>query len=100
MRIYLTKACRTCPFKEQCTTSSERRALIAINGRIDLKTLAFDDILFPAHQFCKQYSLIAPNTTARMEVVQQVKALADIRLGKHMRIALRDIERLFDEKTS
>jgi transposase len=25
MRIYLTKACRTCPFKDQCTTSNERR---------------------------------------------------------------------------
>ena len=25
MRIYLTKACRTCPFKDQCTTSKERR---------------------------------------------------------------------------
>src|SRR6266536_835827 len=25
MRIYLTKACRTCPLKDQCTTSSERR---------------------------------------------------------------------------
>src|SRR5437667_371840 len=24
MRIYLTKACRTCPFKDQCTTSNER----------------------------------------------------------------------------
>ncbi len=25
MRIYLTKACRICPFKDQCTTSNERR---------------------------------------------------------------------------
>src|ERR1700731_4458633 len=25
MRIYLTKACRTCPLKDQCTTSNERR---------------------------------------------------------------------------
>jgi len=25
MRIYLTKACHTCPFKDQCTTSNERR---------------------------------------------------------------------------
>jgi hypothetical protein len=25
MRIYLTKACRTCTFKDQCTTSNERR---------------------------------------------------------------------------
>src|SRR5881409_3600990 len=25
MRIYLTKACRTCPFEDQCTTSNERR---------------------------------------------------------------------------
>src|SRR6267378_3763733 len=25
MRIYLTKACRTCPFKDQCTTANERR---------------------------------------------------------------------------
>src|SRR3982075_2098719 len=25
MRIYLTKACCTCPFKDQCTTSNERR---------------------------------------------------------------------------
>jgi transposase len=25
MRIYLTKACRTCQFKDQCTTSNERR---------------------------------------------------------------------------
>ena len=25
MRIYLTKACRTCSFKDQCTTSNERR---------------------------------------------------------------------------
>jgi hypothetical protein len=27
MRIYLTKACRTCPLKDQCTTSNERRVL-------------------------------------------------------------------------
>jgi hypothetical protein len=33
-----------------------------------------------------------------MEVIEQVKALADIRLRKNMRIAFRDIERLFDEK--
>src|SRR5271167_3116524 len=25
MRIYLTKACRTCPLKDQCTTANERR---------------------------------------------------------------------------
>jgi Transposase DDE domain len=25
MRIYLTKACRTCPLKDRCTTSNERR---------------------------------------------------------------------------
>ena len=25
MRIYLTKACRTCSLKDQCTTSNERR---------------------------------------------------------------------------
>ena len=25
MRIYMTKACRTCPLKDQCTTSNERR---------------------------------------------------------------------------
>jgi transposase len=25
MRIYLTKACRTCPLKDKCTTSNERR---------------------------------------------------------------------------
>src|SRR5260370_40549084 len=25
MRIYLTKACRTCPLKGQCTTANERR---------------------------------------------------------------------------
>jgi hypothetical protein len=25
MRIYLTKACRTCPLKDQCTTSNQRR---------------------------------------------------------------------------
>jgi transposase len=25
MRIYLTKACRTCRFQDQCTTSNERR---------------------------------------------------------------------------
>src|SRR6202035_4428490 len=25
MRIYLTKACRTCPLKDQCTTADERR---------------------------------------------------------------------------
>jgi hypothetical protein len=25
MRIYLTKACRTCPLKDRCTTANERR---------------------------------------------------------------------------
>src|ERR1700716_3207280 len=25
MRVYLTKACRTCPLKDQCTTANERR---------------------------------------------------------------------------
>jgi hypothetical protein len=53
-------------------------ALKTINGWVDLQTLALDEVLFPAHQFCKWYSLIATNTTARMEVIQQVKALANI----------------------
>jgi transposase len=33
MRIYLTKACRTCPFKDQCTTSNERRETLGTRTR-------------------------------------------------------------------
>ena len=43
--------------------------------------------------------MITADTPTRMEVVEQVKAFADIRFRKHMRVAFRDIECLFDEKT-
>ena len=65
-------------FRLQRSRQISHFALIAINGRVDLQTLALDDIFFPTHQFGKRYSLVAANTTARMEVIQQVKALANI----------------------
>ena len=46
-------------------------ALIAINQRVDLQTLPFNDVLLATHQFRKRSSLVAADPTARMEVVEQ-----------------------------
>lgn len=54
--------------------------LVAVNRRIYFQTLAIDHVLLAALKFGERDALVATDSAARMEVIKQVEAVANVRL--------------------